>query len=152
MIECGSEYIRAGFSGEPAPRVVVPTVVMANPSGADDGQQQFNSGSDGDNTGMCFGWEAVGSQRWRELRSIFPRGSDGSSDTINGHSQIDWFGAVLPMLRHVLVDELGVEPAQHPLLLIEPTALTPNDREDLLGRSSLVSRLVPVLSWRLPPD
>ena len=135
MIECGSEYVRAGFSGEPAPRVVVPMVAMLTPSTSAGGYQQSGSGANGSGSGeiMRFGWEAAKMSRLRELNSVFPRGSDSGSDTINGHAQIDWFGVVVPMLRHVIVDELGVEPAHHPLLLIEPAALTHNDREELLG-------------------
>ena len=130
VIDLGSQFIRAGFSGELAPRVVVPTTMMTTAAAAEAGLQL---------TTETFGWEAEellsqaananGGGAAAQAEAILPRGN-GSART--AAQEVDWYGTVLPMLRYVFQQELQVDPEQYHTVLILPTCMSTEDKEDLV--------------------
>lgn len=123
VIDLGSQFIRAGFSGELAPRVVVPTSMMTTTAAAEAGLRLSSE---------AFGWEAENLLQLNsnaQAESILPRGSEGSRSAAQ---EVDWYGAVLPMLRHVFAHELQVDPTEHGVVVIKPTCMSNEDMEDFL--------------------
>lgn len=124
VIDLGSQFVRAGFSGELAPRVVVPTAMMTTTVAAESGLQL---------TTPVFGWEAekllVQMDCGAHPEAVLPRGN-GSART--AAQEVDWYGTVLPLLRHVFINELRVRPEQYGCVLILPTCMSMEDKEDLL--------------------
>jgi actin-related protein len=84
-------------------------------------------------TTPVFGWEAekllVQMDCGAHPEAVLPRGN-GSART--AAQEVDWYGTVLPLLRHVFINELRVRPEQYGCVLILPTCMSMEDKEDLL--------------------
>ena len=121
VIDLGSQFVRAGFSGELAPRVVVPTAMMTTRVAAES------------RTTAVFGWEAekllMQEKSSAQAEVILPRGNGSARAAAQ---EVDWYGAVLPLLQHVFRNELQVNPEQHDCVLILPTCMSVEDKEDLV--------------------
>ncbi|MFF0613548.1 actin, cytoplasmic 2 [Nocardia tengchongensis] len=111
VIDSGTDSIKAGFSGDAAPRVVFPNLV-GWPK-----QSAVTAGTA--RKGMYVGAEALAESDILTLSYPIARGPI-----------FDW-DDMTTVWRHTFADQLRVNPQEHPVLLTEPPLITKHNREQM---------------------
>ena len=120
VVDMGTGYIKAGYSGEDLPRVVIPTVVCEKESHvADD-----NNGGPGDSkpnkvVSKKYGMDAYQHRNDHDIHYPIQRGIVK-----------DW-SRMTDLLEHVFIQELGIEPRNATVLMTDSPMSPKEDKQKL---------------------
>ena len=119
VVDLGSGFIKAGYSGSDVPHVVIPTVVSEKIT--DTAADDSGPGNDGKNNKVVskhVGNDAFLSRDDHDLFFPIERGV------------INW-DHLTTLLDHVFQNEMGIEPRSATLLMIDSLNSTNKDKQDL---------------------
>ena len=120
VVDLGSGFIKAGYSGEDVPRVVIPTVV-----GEPENVQAEDSGNPtGDSKPSKFIQKKMG------MDAFLNRHDHGLHFPIQRGIIQDWDRLTM-LLEHVFTNELGIEPRNATVLMTDSLKSKKEDKQHL---------------------
>ena len=120
VVDVGTGYIKAGYSGEDLPRVVLPTIIgMHESSSVDDATTNAGDSKPNKVVSKKMGNEAYLHQSDHELYNPIQRGI-----------VTDW-EKLTDLLEHVFYTELGIEPRNATVLMTDSPMSRKSDKQQL---------------------
>lgn len=144
VVDIGTSSVRAGYAGDDTPRAIIPThygYMSTNPDAdvvmGDTGENNAES-SKSKFAKLYIGQS--GPSIWREGMEVANPIVDGLSESMLCNNYL-WlcvlilncvvndFSPIKPLVDHAISDVMRCNPAEHPILVTEPTWNTPANRE-----------------------
>ena len=119
VVDLGSGFIKAGYSGEDVPRVVIPTVLAEK---VDENSDDSGPGNDSQTKKVVSRKMGNDAYTCRDTHTLF--------DPIKRGEIHNW-DHLSTLLEHLFYNELGVEPRNATVLMTDSLKSTQKDKQDL---------------------
>ncbi|EKM80508.1 hypothetical protein AGABI1DRAFT_113677 [Agaricus bisporus var. burnettii JB137-S8] len=124
VVDIGTSSVRAGYAGDDTPRAIIPThygYMSTNPDA------DVLMGDTGENNAESSKSKFAKLYIGQSGPSIWREGMEVANPIVDG--LINDFSPIKPLVDHAISDVMRCNPAEHPILVTEPTWNTPANRE-----------------------